>query len=53
LNESRLNIDDWLLTMVHMAVLVIHDCLKEQPVIFSADDTMTEKTGGHFEYGKR
>ena len=50
LNESRLDIDDWLLTMVHTAVSVIPDCLKEQPVIFSTDDTMAEKTGEHFEY---
>lgn len=50
LNESRLDIDDWLLKMVHTAVSLIPDCLKEQPVILSADDTMTEKTGEHFEY---
>ena len=50
LNESKLNIDDWLLTMVHTAVSLIPDCLKEQPVIFSMDDTMAEKTGEHFEY---
>ncbi len=50
LNESRLNIDDWLLKMVHTAVSLIPDCLKEQPVILSADDTMTEKSGEQFEY---
>jgi hypothetical protein len=50
LNESRLDIDDWLLKMVRTAVSLIPDCLKEQPVIFSMDDTMTEKTGKHFEY---
>jgi hypothetical protein len=50
LNESKLDIDDWLLTMVHTAVSLIPDCLKEQPVIFSMDDTMAEKTGEHFEY---
>jgi hypothetical protein len=36
--------------MVHTAVSLIPDCLKEQPVIFSMDDTMSEKTGKHFEY---
>ncbi len=50
LNESRLDIDDWLLKMVHTAVSLIPDCLKEQPVILSADDTMTEKSGEQFEY---
>jgi hypothetical protein len=45
LNESRLDIDDWLLKMVRTAVSLIPDCLKEQPVIFSMDDTMTEKQG--------
>ena len=50
LNESRLDIDDWLLKMVHTAVSLIPDCLKEQPVILSADDTMTEKSGEHFEH---
>jgi len=50
LNESRLDIDDWLLKMVHTAVSLIPDCLKEQPVILSVDDTMTEKSGEQFEY---
>ena len=49
LNESILDIDDWISAMVHTAVSLIPDCLKEQPVILSADDTMTEKTGEHFE----
>jgi len=49
LNESILDIDDWMSAMVHTAVSLIPDCLKEQPVILSADDTMTEKTGEHFE----
>ena len=49
LNESVLDIDDWMSAMVHTAVSLIPDCLKEQPVILSADDTMTEKTGEHFE----
>jgi hypothetical protein len=49
LNESVLDIDDWLLKMVHTAVSLIPDCLNEQPIILSADDTMTEKTGEHFE----
>ena len=43
LNESVLDIDDWMSAMVHTAVSLIPDCLKEQPVIVSADDTMTEK----------
>ncbi len=50
LNESKLDIDDWLLKMVHTAASLIPDCLKEQPVILSADDTMTEKSGEQFEY---
>ena len=49
LNESVLDIDDWMSAMVNTAVSLIPDCLKEQPVILSADDTMTEKTGEHFE----
>ena len=49
LNESVLDIDDWMSAMVHTAVSLIPDYLKEQPVILSADDTMTEKTGEHFE----
>ncbi len=50
LNKSKLNIDDWLLKMVHTAASLIPDCLKEHPVILSADDTMTEKSGEQFEY---
>ena len=49
LNESVLDIDDWMSAMVHTAVSLIPDRLKEQPVILSADDTLTEKTGEHFE----
>ena len=49
LNESVLDIDDWMSAMVHTAVSLIPDCLEEQPVILSADDTMTEKSGEHFE----
>ena len=36
--------------MLHTAVSLIPDCVKEQPIIFSVDDTMTEKSGEHFEY---
>ncbi len=50
LNESKLDIDDWLLKMVHTVVSLIPECLKEQSVILSADDTMTEKSGKQFEY---
>ena len=35
LNESKLDIDDWLLTMVHTAVSLIPDCLKEQENILN------------------
>jgi hypothetical protein len=49
LNESTLDIEDWMTAMVRTLISLIPDCLKEQPVILSADDTMTEKTGEHFE----
>ena len=49
LNESVVDINDWMSAMVHTAVSLIPDRLKEQPVILSVDDTMTEKTGEHFE----
>ena len=44
LNESVLDIDDWMSAMVHTAVSLIPDCLKEQPVILSADDTEAKES---------
>lgn len=50
LNESRLNIDDWLIAMVRTAVSLIPENLSKQSLILSIDDTMIEKYGRHFEY---
>jgi len=49
LNESQLDIDDWLTAMVRTAISLIPDFLKKQAVILSVDDTMIEKYGDHFE----
>ena len=43
LNESRLDIDDWLLAMVRLAISLIPENLSKQSVILSIDDTMIEK----------
>ena len=43
LNESRLDIDDWLLAMVRTASSLIPENLSKQSVILSIDDTMIEK----------
>ena len=53
LNESRLDIDDWLLAMVRLAISLIPENLSKQSVILSIDDTMIEKYGEHFEYRSR
>ena len=53
LNESRLEIDDWLMAMVRTAVSLIPENLSKQSVILSIDDTMIEKYGEHFEYRSR
>ena len=50
LNESALDIDDWTSAMMRLAVSLIPETLKEQLIILSIDDTVTEKYGEHFEY---
>ncbi|MDE5753807.1 MAG: transposase [Oscillospiraceae bacterium] len=50
LNESALDIDDWTSAMMRLAISLIPKALKEQPIILSVDDTVTEKYGEHFEY---
>lgn len=49
LNESRLDINDWLIAMVRTAISLIPENLAAQSIILSIDDTMTEKFGDHFE----
>ena len=53
LNESRLDIDDWLIAMVRIAISLIPENLSKQSVILSIDDTMIEKFGEHFECRSR
>ena len=53
LNESRLEIDDWLMAMVRTAVSLIPENLSKQSVILSIDDTMIEKYCEHFEVRSR
>lgn len=49
LNESRIDLTDWLKNIVNMALSIIPLKLKEQPIILSVDDTMVEKYGEKFE----
>ena len=53
LNESRLEIDEWLIAMVRIAISLTAENLSEQSVILSIDDTLIEKYGEHFEYRSR
>ena len=49
LNESKINLSEWMKNMVRMALSLIPDKLLEQLIILSIDDTMAEKYGEHFE----
>lgn len=50
LNESSLDITDWMSAMIRILISLIPHTLRKQPIILSIDDTMTEKYGDHFEY---
>ena len=49
LNESRIDLSQWMKNMVRTALSLIPDKLLEQLIILSIDDTMVEKYGEHFE----
>ena len=49
LNESRIDLSQWMKNMVRIALSLIPDKLFEQLIILSIDDTMAEKYGEHFE----
>lgn len=49
LNESKIDITNWMMEIVKIALSVIPQKLKEQPIILSIDDTMVEKYGEKFE----
>ncbi|MDD6488451.1 MAG: hypothetical protein PUG48_01365 [Clostridia bacterium] len=49
LNESRIDLTEWLKNIINMALSIIPLKLKEQPIILSVDDTMVEKYGENFE----
>lgn len=49
LNESKIDLDEWQRNIIQTALSIIPKDCKEQPIIFSIDDTMIEKFGTHFE----
>ena len=49
LNESRIDLSQWMKNMVRIALSLIPDKLFEQLILLSIDDTMAEKYGEHFE----
>ena len=49
MNESKINCDDWMKTLVTMAVALIPQCLSDYPILFVFDDSLVEKEGDCFE----
>ena len=49
LNESRIDLSQWMKNMVRTALSLIPDKLLNDLIILSIDDTMAEKYGEHFE----
>ena len=49
LNESKINLSQWMKNMVRIALSVIPEHLFRHLIILSIDDTMVEKHGEHFE----
>lgn len=49
MNESKIDLCDWMKRLAENALSVINEQSKQQPIILSIDDTMIEKFGGNFE----
>lgn len=49
LNESKINLSQWMKNMVRTALSLIPETLLKEMIILSIDDTMVEKYGEHFE----
>ena len=49
MNESRIDLSQWMKNMVRIALSLIPDKLLNDLIILSIDDTMAEKYGEHFE----
>ena len=53
MNESNINIDDWMKDLVVMATNLIPEKLASYPIIFAFDDSLVEKEGDCFEAKER
>ena len=49
MNESKIGCDDWMKTLVTMAVAMIPQHLSDYPILFVFDDSLIEKEGDSFE----
>ena len=49
LNESKIELSDWMEKMLETALSIIPEEAENQPIIISIDDTMVEKYGEQFE----
>ena len=49
LNESKIDLSQWIKNIVRIALSFIPEKLSDQLIILSIDDTMVEKYGEHFE----
>ena len=49
LNRSKIDLSDWMVSLIHIALsLIPSDC--KQPLVLSIDDTLVEKYGEKFEH---
>ena len=53
LNESQIECDDWMRTLVVLALTMIPANLANYPILFSFDDSLVEKEGDCFEAKER
>ena len=49
LNDSRIDLSQWMKNIVRIALSLIHEKLLNDLIILSIDDTMAENYGEHFE----
>ena len=49
LNESKINLSQWMKNIIRIALTLIPEKLLGQLIVLSIDDTMVEKYGEHFE----
>ena len=48
LNESKIDLSEWIRNMVRIALSLMPESLQSQLILLSIDDTMVEKYGEHF-----